>query len=132
MPHIKGVSLSDQVTRISPATRPTVKAAIKTVREVNPKADEVVYRSVPPRSSSTMWKIVRYAVGGEYVLGIGTFTNHATMFFYRGRELDEAAILLRGTGKDMRSITLRSPADAESATVKRLVRRAFKLGAGSR
>ena len=131
MPPAKEVSLSDQIKRISSATRPTVQAAIRTVREANPKADEVVYRSAPPRSSSTMWKIVRYAVAGEYVLGIGTFTNHATMFFYRGRELDEGAVLLRGTGKDSRSITLRSPADAESAAVKRLVRRAFKLGAGT-
>ena len=75
-----------------------------------------------------MWKLVRYAVDGENVLGIGTFTNHSTMFFYRGRELDDGSGLLQGGGKDARFVTLRAPADAQSPAVKRLVRKAFKLG----
>jgi hypothetical protein len=129
---VKEVSLSSQLNRIPDATRPTVKAAIRTVRQVGPKADEVAYRSDPPKSISTMWKIVRYVVNGENVLGIGTFRAHSTMFFYRGRELDEGAGLLKGSGKDTRFITLRSPSDAESAVVRTLVRKAFKLSAGGR
>jgi len=74
-----------------------------------------------------MWKLVRYAVDGEYVAGIGTFSTHASMFFYRGRELDDGGGLLQGSGKDSRFVTLRTPADAESAALKRLVRNAFKL-----
>jgi hypothetical protein len=62
------------------------------------------------------------------VVGIGTFADHSTMFFYRGRELDEGKRVLQGTGKDTRFLTLRTPADASSAEVKRLLRRAFKLG----
>jgi hypothetical protein len=50
------------------------------------------------------------------------------MFFYRGRELDDGSGLLQGSGKDSRLITLRSPADAQRPEVKRLVRKAFKLG----
>jgi hypothetical protein len=75
-----------------------------------------------------MWKLVRYAVNGENVLGIGTFTNHSTMFFYRGRELDDGSGLLQGGGKDARFVTLRVPGDAASPAIKRLVRKAFKLG----
>jgi hypothetical protein len=75
-----------------------------------------------------MWKLVRYAVDGENVVGVGTFTNHSTLFFYRGRELDDKSGLLEGTGKDSRYVTLRGPADAEQPAVKRLVRQAFKLG----
>jgi len=112
--------------------RPTVKAAIKTVKEIAPKADEVTYRSRPPRSASAMWKIVRYSVDGANVLGIGTFPNHSTMFFYRGRELDDGSGLLQGSGKDARFITLRSAADAERPVVKQLVRKAFKLGPTAR
>jgi hypothetical protein len=81
-------SLPEQLKRLPSTVRPTVKAAIKTVKQIAPKANEIIYRSQPPRSSSAMWKIVRYSVDGANVVGIGTFPNHSTMFFYRGRELD--------------------------------------------
>jgi hypothetical protein len=121
------VTLSEHLKNVPPHVRPTLKAAIKTVKEAAPKADEITYRSRPPRSSSAMWKLVRYAVGGENVVGIGTFSNHSTLFFYRGRELDDRSGLLQGRGKDSRFVTLRGPADAEQPAVKRLVRQAFKL-----
>ena len=121
-------SLPEQLKKVPPAVRPTIKAAIKVVKEIAPKANEITYRSLPPRSRSAMWKIVRYSVDGANVVGIGTFPNHSTMFFYRGRELDDGSGLLQGTGKDARFITLRTAADAERPVVKRLVRRAFKLG----
>ena len=121
------IALSDHLKNIPITTRPTVKAAIKTVKEVAPKADEITYRSQAPRSKSAMWKLVRYAVGGATVVGVGTFPRHATLFFYRGRELDDGSGLLQGSGKDSRFITLRTPADAERPAVKRLVRNAFKL-----
>ena len=131
MPPAAEISLSEQLKKIPPTTRPTVKAAIKTVKAVAPKADEITYRSQQPRSRSMMWKIVRYAVDGANVVGIGTFPNHSTMFFYRGRELDDGSGLLQGGGKDSRFITLRAPADAERPVVKRLVRKAFKLVGGT-
>jgi hypothetical protein len=108
---------------------PTVEAARRMVRAVAPRAEEIPYRMERPRSRTMMWKIVRFAVGGENVVGIGTFTNHSTIFFYRGRELDDGTGLLQGSGKDSRFVTLRSPSDADRADVKRLVREAFKLAA---
>lgn len=122
------IRLSQHLENVPSNVRPTVKAAIKTVKEVAPKADEITYRSGPPRSSSAMWKLVRYSVGGANVVGVGTFTNHSTLFFYRGRELEDKSGLLQGTGKDSRYVTLRGPADAQQPAVKRLVRQAFKLG----
>ena len=107
--------------------RPIVDAAIKSVRSIAPDAKEIPYRMDQPRSKSMMWKLLRFAVDGEPVLGIGTFTHHSAMFFYRGRELDDSSGLLRGSGKDTRFLTLRAPADAQKPAVKRLVRAAFKL-----
>jgi hypothetical protein len=127
VPTAAQIPLSEHLKKVPPKVRPTVKAAIRTVKDVAPKADEVTYRSRPPRSASAMWKIVRYAVNGNYVVGVGTFPNHSTLFFYRGRELDDGSGLLQGTGKDSRFITLRAPADAESSAVKRLLKKAFKL-----
>jgi len=74
-----------------------------------------------------MWKLVRYAIDGEDVVGIGTFVDHSTIYFYHGRELDDGSGLLQGGGKEMRFITLRSPADAGRAEVKQMVRKAFRL-----
>jgi len=129
MPTTTDVSLSEQLRKVPAAMRPIVKAAMNTVKAAAPKAaEEIAYRSQPPRSKSAMWKLVRYAKDGENVVGVGTFTAHATIWFYRGRELDDGSGLLQGSGKDSRFITLRSPADAERAVVKSLVRKAFRLG----
>ena len=127
MPTVTKISLAEQVKKIPPATRRTVQAAIRAVKDAAPKAEEIAYRSSAPRSKTMMWKIVRYAVDGTNVVGIGTFSNHSAMFFYRGRELDDGSGLLQGSGKETRFITLRSPADAEQPVVKRLVRKAFQL-----
>ena len=121
-------TVSEHIKKIPPAVRPIVQAARRTVKAVAPTADEISYQSQPPRSSTYMWKIMRYAVDGANVVGIGTFPKHSTMFFYRGRELDDGSGLLEGSGKDSRFITLRTPADAERPAVKRLVKKAFKLG----
>jgi hypothetical protein len=122
------VSLFDQLNKIPAATRPTVQAAIRMVKAVAPKAEEIAYRSQPPRSKSAMWKLARYAVDGSNVVGVGTFADHSTLFFYRGRELDDRSGLLQGSERDSRFITLRSPADVERPAVKRLVRNAFRIG----
>jgi hypothetical protein len=124
----KQIPVSEHIKKIPSTVRPIVQAARRTVRTVAPKADEISYQSQPPRSSTYMWKLIRYAVDGENVVGIGTFPRHSTLFFYRGRELDDGSGLLEGSGKDSRFITLRVPADAERPAVKQLLRKAFKLG----
>jgi hypothetical protein len=111
------------------STKPTIDAARRVVKSVAPKAEEIPYRMAEPKSSRTMWKLYRYAVGGENVVGIGTFADHANLFFYRGVDLDDGSGLLQGGGKEMRSITLRTPADAERPAVKTLVKKAFRLAA---
>ena len=78
-----------------------------------------------------MWKLVRYSVGDEYVVGIGTYPTYATMFFSRGRELEDGSGLLEGSGKDARFIRLRSSKDAAQPAVRRVLRMAFAIGSGS-
>jgi hypothetical protein len=109
------------------AVRPIVEAAIKTIRDVAPGAEQIAYDMAAPRSKSMVWKLVRFAVDGENVVGVGTLTAHSMIFFYRGRELDDGTGLLQGGGKEMRFIKLTSPAEAGRAGVRRMVRRAFKL-----
>lgn len=116
-----------QLEKVPVATRPIVDAAIATIREAAPKAEEIAYDMVAPRSKSMVWKLVRYAAGGENVVGVGTLTHHSMIFFYRGTELDDGSGLLQGGGKQMRFIKLTSPADARRPEVKRMVKKAFRL-----
>ncbi len=128
MPTAAEITISEHLRRIPPTVRPTVEAARRTVKAVAPKAGEIAYQSQPPRSSRSMWKIVRYAVNDADVVGIGTYPTYACLFFYRGREFDNETGLLEGAGKDLRFIRLRAPADAARPAVKRVVRKAFRLG----
>jgi hypothetical protein len=131
MPTKAKIPLSEHLTKTPPAVRSTVKAAIGAVKQIAPKAEEITYGGGPPRSKSAMYKIVRYAVGGENVIGVGTFATHSTLFFYRGRELDDGSGLLHGSGKDTRFVTLTGPADVERPVVKRLMKKAFRLAGAS-
>ena len=108
--------------------RPIVQAVRRTVKAAAPAATEIVYMSEPPRSSTYMWKILRYNAGGANVVGIGTFPKYSTLIFYRGRELDDGSGLLEGGGRDARFLRLRTAADAERPAVKQVVKKAFKLG----
>ena len=121
------ITVSGQVRKIPAAVRPTVQAAIKAVKQVAPDAKEIPYQMEAPQSERMMWKVVRYAVDGANVVGIGTFPRHSTIFFYRGRELDDGSGLLQGSGKDTRFVTLRGPQDVDKPAVKRLITKAFKL-----
>ena len=125
------ITVSENLKRIPPAVRPIVQAARRAVKAAAPHASEVAYQSRKPRSSSAMWKLVRYAVGDEYVVGIGTFPTYATLFFTRGRELDDGNGLLEGSGKDARFIRLRKPSDAAQPALRRVLRKSFAAGTGS-
>ena len=120
------ITLSEQLKAVPAPVRPTVRAARRLVKAIAPGAEEIAYQSKAPRASSSMiWKIARYSVGGEDVVGIGTRPTYATLYFFRGRELEDDSGLLDGGGKAMRSIRLASPADVGRPAVRRLVRRAF-------
>ena len=124
------LTADDQFARVPAEVRPIVEAARRAVRTAAPEAVEVPYQSQPPRNPSTMWKLARYAVGGEAVIGIGVFTRHATLFFQRGAGFEDGLGLLEGGGKDARFVTLRAPADAERPAVRDLIRRAVQGPAG--
>lgn len=125
------VSVSDRLANVASGVRPIVEAAHKTVRAVAPDAEAIPCQGQKPRSPSMMWKLVRYAVDGEVVVTIGTFTDHASLFFARGSEIEDEEGLLQGTGKSLRYITLRTPSDARKAAVKGLVHKAFALATGA-
>jgi uncharacterized protein YdhG (YjbR/CyaY superfamily) len=125
------LTLTDRLRQLPPAVRSTMQAARRAVKAAAPKTiREVAYggSGSPPRSKSTMWKLVRYAArGGDgYVVGIGAFSDHVSVFFPRGCALDDGTGLVEGRGKAFRFVTLRTPADAGRPAVKRVLREAFR------
>jgi hypothetical protein len=118
---------AELVAQVPAAVSPIVEAARRAVRSVRRGAEEVACQSQKPRSPRMMWKLVRYVVDGEVVVTIGTFTKHVSMFFARGNEIRDESGVLEGTGKKLRYITLRTPADAKRGSVKAALERAFAL-----
>jgi len=123
------ISLAEQLKKLSPSVRSIVQAARRRVKAAVPGVEEITSQTQPPHSRTYMWKLIRYAVDGRNVVGIGAFRAHASLVFYRGRELDDGGGLLQGGGKDARFITLRSPADVERPAVARMLKKAFRVGA---
>jgi len=124
-------SLPAQLRTLPATVRAIVQAARRTVKAAAPDAVETGCQMAQPRSKSMMWKLCRYAREGKdgYVVAIGAFANHASIFFARGAELDDGSSSLEGSGKQLRYFTLRTRADVDRATVRRLVQKAFQLGA---
>ncbi|HKC20397.1 MAG TPA: DUF1801 domain-containing protein [Candidatus Dormibacteraeota bacterium] len=120
------MSTTARINEVPAAVRPIVEAAVDTIHEVAPHAEEIAYDMAAPKSKTMVWKLVRYAAGGENVVGVGTLTGHSMIFFYRGRELDDPAGVLQGGGKEMRFVRLDSPDDARRPEVKRLIKKAFQ------
>jgi hypothetical protein len=125
-------SLPAQLRELPPPVRAIVQAARRVVKEGAPDAVEIGCQMAKPRSKNMMWKICRYGKEGEdgYTVAIGAFADHAAIFFPRGVELGDGSGILEGSGKQFRYLTLRTPADAERPTLKRMVTKAFRLGTG--
>lgn len=121
--------VSQKLREVPPAVRGILVAARRALKAAAPQAEELACAGSMPRSKSMMWKLARYALGDVLVAGLGTFSTHSAIFFYRGRELDDGSGLLQGSGKQLRFIRLRTPAEAASPAVKRVVRKAFSLAA---
>ena len=62
----------------------------------------------------------------DAICSLAVFARHVTLTFHRGVHLRDPEGLLRGSGKIMRHVTLRAPADLENAGVRKLLREARK------
>jgi hypothetical protein len=96
-----------------------MQAGRRTIKAVAPKGTrEVAYRRWP----------IRYSHDGLEVCGIDNHPRWVSVYFFRGAEMDDPDGVLEGSGKGMRHVKLREPKDANSPTLKRLIRQAFRLG----
>src|SRR5437867_4499665 len=112
------ITVNDYAKGFRPSVRAIMSAARATVKAVAPTAKETAYRGWPTRYSDAHGPVV--AVGG--------YSHHAAIYFFRALDLDDPDDLLEGTGARLRHVALRTADDARRPALKRLIRRAFKLG----
>lgn len=113
------VPVAEYVSRVKPALRPTLNAGRKIIQANAPKGTrEIAYRTWP----------IRYEHDGVVVCGIGDYPRWVAIYFFRGVELADPDGILEGSGKAMRHVKLHEPKEAGSPALRRMLRRAFKVG----
>ena len=63
------------------------------------------------------------------VFHIAVYANHVNLGFNQGASLDDPLVILKGAGKRIRHITIKSPADLARPEIRSYIRRARKLAA---
>lgn len=69
--------------------------------------------------------------GRKMVFCLMLYDDHINLGFWRGAELAKRYPLIVGTGKSLRHIKVRGPADAKLAPVRAAIRDAIRLDAGT-
>ena len=89
------------------------------IRRLVPKAKEKVYRG---------WGVADYGFGesGRGFLSIGPQKSYVNLYFMNGVDLPDPTSLLEGSGKRLRHVKIRNPADLKKKALQILIRDAAK------
>lgn len=97
------------------------------LQELAQKLRALVSKCVPGvQETLNPWGIPTFELQGPvcyFMIG----KNHVTFGFDRGMSLDDPGGLLEGTGKNMRHLKLRKPADLRQAGLRELIENAARL-----
>ncbi len=93
------------------------------VRRLLPQAQEKVYSG---------YGVADYGFGapGRGFMSIGPQKGYVNLYFMDGVDLPDPAGLLEGTGKRMRHVKVRQPADLKNRSLHALIRQAARLNKG--
>jgi len=100
------------VAGVDPPLRPIVVALRETVREAAPELREEIFMGIPT-----------YSLRG-FVCYIAPYTRHVNLGFHRGAHLSNPPSILEGTGKGLRHVKIRTPAEARARALRALLRKA--------
>jgi len=105
------------------------------IRELALDARELVLRVLEPSNESVL-DVYALAMNYGYsermkdqAVYIGVYKNHVNLGFYRGALMDDPEGVLKGTGKQLRHIQIKSPADLGSPVIRDYLQRAAPDGA---
>jgi hypothetical protein len=97
------------------------------------RARDLVWREMKPKAECAY--DARYAVSvgfgastkmGDWVVYVAAYRKHVNIGFIHGAELEDPAGILRGDGKQMRHVQIKTPEDLNSAPLAALLKRAGK------
>lgn len=115
-----GTTTRARIGRIPEPRGPAVRALAQALRAF-------VRRQVPGVTESiNPWGIPTFHYHGELAYFM-VHAAHVTFGFHRGAALPDPQGLLEGTGKSMRHVKIRTPADLERPALRELVNAAAKL-----
>ena len=113
-------SFRDVLAAAAPGLRPVCRALRRLIAAEHPGFVEVVWRRQ---------RIASFGVGphkmSEHYAYIGVQNSHVNLGFYHGASLEDPAGLLEGAGRRLRHVKVGSVAQARTAPLAALVRRAI-------
>ncbi len=106
----------------NPTVQAICKSLQKLVKEVFPEAEEIF---------NPGWKNISYGNGKsraekDLIVYIAPFKDSVNLGFYRGVSLPDPEQLLKGTGKQMRHVKLKSELQTENDSIRNLLLAAKK------
>ncbi|MCE9527465.1 MAG: DUF1801 domain-containing protein [Planctomycetales bacterium] len=73
------------------------------------------------------WGWPCYTVGGRNVCSLMAMKDTVNFVLFLGAELEDPSGLIEGTGKSMRHVKLRSPADIDKAKFRKFIQESIRL-----
>jgi hypothetical protein len=106
----RGADVDRFVAGVEPPLREIVAALRATVRKTAPELREEIVMGIPTLSLR------------GYVCYIAPYTRHVNLGFHRGAQFPNPPPILEGTGKGLRHVKIRTPAEAQTPEVRALIR----------
>jgi hypothetical protein len=100
-------------------------------RTIAVKLRRLINAASPALTEEVKWGYPTYLAGG-FVCAIMPMRETVNFVLHRGAELDDPQKLIEGTGKSMRHIKLRKPADIKSRAFAKFIRETIRLDIADR
>jgi len=97
------------------------------IREILLNVRAIVEESVEEAPQKIKWNALCFFKGDRPFVGIAPYTNHVSVIFNRGAEMQDEAEVLEGNGKFRRHIKLRDTEDIATLPLRVYVRRSYEF-----
>lgn len=115
--------LSEFMAKYEPEIAKRANAAVAKMRKIIPEATQLVYDNY----NALVIGFCASDRPSDVILSIALYPRWVTLFFVRGKELNDPQHLLKGSGKTVRGVVLDDAADLDKPAIRALIAQAVKL-----